>query len=296
MAIVANQQQQDAHSLLRNVFRSFGLTESSLATWALEQLIMGSSIDQILLELETRPEYERAFPEIKARREQAARTGVQLEPLSPAEILTYRTEARALMHSFGVPVNMYQQNSDFFDLIVGDVSLTELQARLEIAENRVRHAPPEVRDVFSQIFGQGVGGTDQALFAFMIDPDNAMPRLEEMARTAEALGAARRYGFDAFAPGEDPSMNRLRDYPMTYDQYAQGFSELDRVRSLFDETLYESDWDWSDEGVEAAFGLRGGAAEALERRGESRAAETRGRSTAGAVESGVAGLGSAGRI
>lgn len=294
MAVVANQEQQDAHALLRNVFRSFGLTERSLATWALEQLVMGSSIDQILLELETRPEYERAFPEIKARREQAAKTGVQLEPLSPAEILAYRTEARALMHSFGVPANLYQQNEDFFDLIVGDVSLAELQARLELTEARVRHAPPEVREAFSQIYG--FGATDEALFTFMVDPDNALPRLEEMARSAEVSGAAARYGFDSFATGGDAAVDRLRDYPMTYDQYAQGFSELDRVRSLFDETLYESDWDWSDEGVEAAFGLRGGAAEALERRGESRAAETRGRSTAGAVEAGVAGLGSAGRI
>ena len=295
MALVPNTQQRDAHSIIRQTLAMFGLDSKALADWALESLISGKSVDTILLELEQRPEYDKAFPEIRARRERSAQTGVQLEPLSPAEILAYRTEARALMRSFGVPQSLYQQNDDFHDLIVGDVSLSELQSRLEVAERRVRTAPPEVRAAFSGIYGSQFAA-DEALFTYMIDADNALPRLEEMTRTAEAVGAASRYGFDAFAGGEDSSMNRLRDYPMSYDQYAEGFSELDRVRSLFDETLYESDWQWSDEGVNAAFGLEGGAAEALERRGRSRAAETSGQSSAGAVESGVIGLGSAGRI
>jgi hypothetical protein len=281
----------DAHALLKMTLAQYGLDSQRLIDWALEMLIAGKPIQTILLELEQQPEYKAAFPEIEARREKAKQEGIQYEPLSPAQILEYRTQAKALMRSFGVPADIFSTNADFFDLIVGNVSLAELQSRLDLAEKRVRHAPPEIRDAFAGIFGSGFAA-DEALFTYMIDADNALPRLEEMVRTAEASGAGARFGFrDSL-----PAAQRLAQQNLTYDQYAEGFSELDRVRALFDETLYESDWTWQDQGIAAAFDLEGGAKEALQRRGLSRAAETQGRGRAGEVERGVIGLGTAGRL
>jgi hypothetical protein len=285
MALVATQAQRDAHSLLRGTFARYGLGGEALATWALESLISGKGIDQILLELEERPEFKQAFPEIEARRARSAETGIQLSPISPAEILEYRTAARQLMASYGLPANFYSQNQDFFDLIVGDTSMSELNDRLETASRRVAFAPPEVREMFSEMYGHA---GDQALFTLFTDVERSLPSLQEMTEAAEAGGAARRYGF---------GLNRaeaelMASYNIDYDAAVQGFGKLYEDRGLFNETLTEGDdFTVGQQGVAAAFGLEG--QDALRRRGEARRAATAGFAGGGFQEEGASGLGTA---
>lgn len=267
MPPMTNQEQRDAHGLLRQTFARYGLGSDALASWALDQIVAGKSIEQILLELEERPEYKDAFPEIQARRNRMAEEGVQLSPISPAEILEYRTQAKALMQSFGLPTSFYSDNADFYDLIVGDVSMAELNSRLEIPASRVANAPPEIRSVFGELFGVS---SDQALYALFVDVDRALPALEEMAQQAEAGGAARRFGF-GLTPME---METLARYNLGYDQLVTGFQELDTNRALFNETLYETDFTVGQEGVASAFGLEG--QDKLRKRAEARQAETQG--------------------
>lgn len=286
MALVATKEQRDAHSLLRQTFQRYGLGGSALATWALEAIISGKGIAQILLELEERPEFKAAFPEIEARRDRMASTGIQLQPISPAEILEYRTQGKALMASYGLPTSFYGSNSDFFDLIVGDVSMAELNSRLELGARRVAQAPPEVREVFGDIFG---AAADQALYSLFVDVDRALPILEEMVQTAEAGGAARRFGFGL----SQSEMETMARYNIDYEAATQGFQQLDKVRGLFDETLYEDDFTVGQQGIAAAFGLEGQTA--LERRAEARRAETTGASGAATEERGIIGLGTAGQ-
>lgn len=285
MAVVPTQSQRDAHALLRETFARYGLGGEALATWALDQIIAGKGIDQILLELEERPEFQAAFPEITARRQKSAETGVQFSPISPAEILEYRTQAKALMSSYGLPSNFYSQNGDFFELIVGDVSMSELNDRLEIAAKRVVQAPPEVRQAFGDMFGYA---GDQALYTLFVDVDRGLPSLEEMAQTAEAGGAARRFGFGL----SRQEAELMASYNIDYEQAVQGFGKLSEHRGLFDETLYESeDFTIGQQGVAAAFGLEG--QEALAKRGEARRAETSGFSGGGFEDVGAIGLGTA---
>lgn len=259
--------QRDAHALLRQTFERYGLGSDALATWALDQIVAGKSIEQILLELEERPEYKTAFPEIQARRDRMAAEGIQLSPISPAEILEYRTQAKALMQSFGLPTSFYSDNSDFFDLIVGDVSMAELNQRLEIPARRIANAPPEIRSVFNELFG--VDG-DQALYAMFTDVDRALPYLEELAQQAESGGAARRFGFGL----SRAEMEVLAAYNLSYDQMVTGFQELDVNRGLFNETLYEADFTVGEEGIASAFGMQG--SDRLRKRAEARTAETSG--------------------
>jgi len=285
MAVAPTQAQRDSHALLRETFARYGLGGEALATWALEQIIAGKGIDQILLELEERPEFRAAFPEIEARRRSSAETGIQLEPISPAEILAYRTQAKALMASYGLPASFYSQNTDFFDLIVGDTSMSELNDRLDRASKRVVHAPPEVRAVFTDLFG--TAGED-AMYALFVDTDRALPELEDMVQTAEAGGAARRFGFGLTRA----QMEQMAAYNLDYEAAVAGFGKLYQDRGLFDETLYESaDYTVGEQGVAAAFGLEG--QDALLKRGEARRAETAGYSGGGFDEVGAIGLGTA---
>jgi hypothetical protein len=280
----------DAHALIRMTLANYGLTSPRLADWALEMLIAGKPIETILLDLEQQPEYKAAFPEIEARRNRALAEGLQIDPINPAIILEYRTRARALMRSFGVPQDMWDTNEDFAPFIVGDVSMDELNSRLRRASERVYQAPPEVRAVFFDLFG--IDG-DTALFAMNLDATKSEPILENMVQMAEAGGAAKRMGF-GLTPAE---MTRMEAANLTYDQMISGFRELDTRRGLFDETLAEEGQDFTvgSQGISAQFGLEGGAAEALTQRAGARQAETKGSSQAAQSEVGVIGLGEAGR-
>lgn len=278
----------NAHEIIRMTLRAYGLDSPRLADWALESLIAGHSIEQILLELEQQPEYKAAFPEIEARQRRSLELGLQLEPIGPSQILEYRTRAKALMHSYGLPESFYTNNQNFFDLITNDVSLDELNARLDLSSKRVANAPPEVRAVFEDVFGTD---SDRALFLAFTNVDTTLPALEDMVQVAEAGGAARRFGFGL----SRAEMERVADINVSYDQAVAGFRQLDASRGLFDETITETqDLTVGGEGIAAAFGMEGGA-RALEQRSRARTAETAGSAGSLVEQRGVTGLGPAGK-
>lgn len=286
MSVVDNYQGID---YFRSVMAQWGLDIPSLIEWANQKLLAGESIDKILFDMERRPEFDTAFPEIKARRDRAASTGLQLSPIGPGEVLEYRTQAKALMRSYGLPASFFDNNSNFMDLIVGDVSLSELDDRLQTASRRVANAPFEVKAAFGDLFGVA---SDNALFMLFTDVDRAMPELENMVQASEASGAARRFGFGLTAAEAD----LMQSYNIEYDRAVEGFGSLDAQRNLFDETLSEQqDFTIGREGINAQFGLEGGAAEALKRRGEARKAETSGSAGGGSEQRGVTSLGAAGQ-
>jgi hypothetical protein len=272
----------------RMVLAQWGLNAPSLITWADEQLREGFSLEKILFDMERRPEFDAAFPEIRLRRERAAATGIQLSPIGPGEILEYRTQAKSLMRSYGLPDTFFSTNANFTELIVGDVSMAELDDRLQMASRRVANAPFEVKAAFGDLFGPA---TDTALFMVFTDVDRALPELENLVQTAEAAGAARRYGFGLTA--QEADLMQLNN--IEYDEALKGFANLDLTRGLFEETLYEQDFTIGREGIAAQFGLEGGAAEKVARRGESRRAETSGSAGGAIEEKGATGLGAAGR-
>jgi len=272
---------------LRALLDRYGL--GTMEKWLSDLILSGASEEQIQLELYDRPEFKAVFPEIEARRALAEQQGLHVSPISADDVLTYRSQARALMRSWGLPPEFYAEDKTYYDLIVNDVSLDELNTRLELQFQRVVHAPPEVRTAFGEMFG---GAGDSALFALFVDVDRATPALENMVQRAEAQGAARRFGFNLGEYGID----RMEGANITYQQAVQGFQMLDEQRGLFEESLYENeDYAPEVEGVEAAFGLEGGAAGKLARRGEERTASTQGKGGGLMTEQGARGLGGAGR-
>jgi hypothetical protein len=272
---------------LMAVLDRYGL--GTLATWVSQKVTSGASMDEIMLELYDRPEFKAAFPEIEARRKRAQTEGVSLSPISAEDVLNYRTQAQALMRSYGLPPGFYTNNSDFFNLIVGDVSIDELKSRLDMTTTKVVQAAPEVRSAFAELFGDS---SDQALYALATDVDKGLPELEKMLNAAGAGGAATRFGFDINAS----QMNRLAGYGIDYGQAAQGFSTLADERSLLDESILE-DVDLNmDTGIEAAFGLNDESSKALQRRAGARTAQTAGAGGGLMEERGATGLGGAGRL
>lgn len=274
--------------LLQDLLTRYGL--STLAPWVSDQIVRGNTMDQIVLQLYDRPEFKAVFPEIEARRKLAQDSGLNMAPISVDDVLNYRAQARSMMQSYGLPPTFYSNNAAFSDLIVNDVSLDELSWRLENVSARVHNAPPEVRQTFDQLFGDG---SDAAMFALFVDADKAMPELENMIQQAEAGGAGLRMGF-ALTPA---SMARLEQTNLSYNQFLEGFTVLDATRGLYEETILEEveDLDALEEGIAGVFGLEPGAQQQVNRRAEERVTSTKGHSGGALTEQGATGLGGAGR-
>jgi hypothetical protein len=262
----------------------------SLAPWVLEMILSGASPEQIELDLEDQPAFKAAFPEVAARQARAKELGISLPPISALDVIDYRSQARQMMRSWGVPPGMWDSNADIATWIIGDVSLDELNGRMELASTRVMQAPPEVRAMFDEL--TGFHG-DQALFTMFLDPEKAPPILEDWVQKAEFGGAARRFGFQL----ERDRIEEAARYNISYGQAIEGFGALDEMRSLFDESIFEEGVDFTveEEGISAVFGLEGGATEKLKRRAETRTAQTAGGSGGITEERGVTSLGGAGR-
>lgn len=267
---------RDALARLKMLFQQYGLADT-LGDWAWEQLQNGAGESEVTLSLYDRPEFKRRFPAIEARVKKG------LAPLSPAEYVEYERRYRQMMQASGLPPSFYDQPEDVQGFLEDDVSLNELQARIQGGYDAVKGAPKEVREAFASFFG---ADSDAALASFVLDRSRALPALEKAIATAQAGGLGWRYGFSV-----DRGMaDKIADYGRSASQVEQGFNTLQSLNPLFDETISEtSDFKWDKEGADAVFGASQGAQRQLEGRVAQRSNAV-GRSGAGSTERGVVGV------
>ena len=268
---------RDALARLSSLFTSWGI--SGMEEWIRTKLIQGSSEAEIQLELYDRPEFKARFPAIEARKQAG------LNPVSPAEILEYETRGRELLRRAGLTSETFTSRDYLQGLMVKDVSLSEVQERLNDGLIRIQQAPPEVRNAFGTYFG---ANGDMALAQFFLDPEKAVPELEKMASTAIVGGISERYGLHL----AQQIAKEVADTGVSDSAVWAGFQKLDSMRSLFSETLAETnDYTAEQQGVGAVFGTQPGQQELLQRRAQSRTSVFSGGGGAVSSERGVIGLG-----
>ena len=273
--------------VIKQLLDRYGL--GSLAEWATGVIIDDMSEAEFQNLLYDRPEFKTAFPEIEARQQRAKQLGISMTPISPEDVISYRSGYRQLLRSYSVPPSLWDSNEDIAEQIIMDKSLDEINADMEIVSKRVMRAPPEVRSMFDELTGNN---GDTSLFLMWLNPTKAPAALEELVEQAEIGGAARRFGFS-------PTRERIEElalYNIDYGQATEGFAQLDESRGLFDESLFETvDFTAEQEGAAAVFGTEGGAAEKLKQRAQTRTAQTAGSSGGINEERGATSLGGAGR-
>lgn len=268
---------RDALARLQTILNDYGL--GGLSEWVKSKLIAGSSAAEIELELYDQEAFKARFPVIAQRR------AAGLTPLNPAQVLEYEQSARSLFRRAGI-TNPAMMESNYIQNILGnEVSLAELNDRVNDGLMRVTAAPAEVRVAFGDYFGvQG----DSALAQFFLDPDLAAPELEKMATTAVAGGAAARFGMQ-LAQG---IAREIADTGRSDAAIWEGFAQLDSIKSLFQESISErQDLTAEGEGVGAVFGTQAGAESVLQRRALSRRNVFAGGGGAASTQTGVIGLG-----
>lgn len=272
---------RDAMARLQQILNQYGL--GGMAGWIQSKLENGSSEAEIQLEMYDQPEFKARFPVIEQRRLAG------LTPVSPAEVMEYEQRGRELMRQAGL-TNSTFTNKDYLQGLMGqDVSLAEVQTRLNDGLLRVQQAPPEVRNVFGQFFGTS---GDAALAQLFLDPEKAVPELEKMASTAIVGGIGERYQVNL----TKEIARQVADTGVSDAAIWQGFQKLDSISSIFNESISETqDLTKEGAGVGAVFGTQPGQTELLQRRVDSRLAAFRGGGGAAAADQGVVGLGSADR-
>lgn len=138
-------------SATSDVLRRAGLT--SLAAWADQQLALGLSDAQLLVELRERPEYRQRFIGNELRRKRG------LPMLSEGEYLSEEEGYRTALRNAGIDPRQFDSADDFASFIGGDIRADELKQRVELYR-KVQDAGPRVKEAFARALGTNVSDQD----------------------------------------------------------------------------------------------------------------------------------------
>ena len=171
--------------------------------------------------------------------------------------------------------------------LVNHVSVAEISRRVNEGVVQMLQAPPAVRAFFAEHFGPS---GDAALTSYILDADQTEAALLRQVEIAHIGGAANLADIGIGFEGA----SRLSDLGITFEAARQGFSRINAIRPLFEETVTETtDLTRRGTGVASEFALDAGEAfAALRRRRDTRLAAFAGGGGAAALPSGF-GLGAA---
>lgn len=167
--------QRNAYADFQQVLNRYGLGSMAEKTWKYIVENGTENTNQLMIWLYEQDEFKTRFPAL-------AKLQSENRAISPEEYINLERGYAQVMRSAGLDQQFFDNPSDFTELISNDVSVNEFQQRIEEGFKRVSTASPLVRDAFSRYFGvQG----DNALAAFFIDPDRALPALNRMVTQSE---------------------------------------------------------------------------------------------------------------
>lgn len=277
--------QQDGIAYINEILREYGFSDAEaaeLSTWAKGQLIEGTSPTIVRQQLWNQPAFKRRFKVIFDRR------AAGLPAISPSEVLEYERRARQLFQEAGLPPGFYDSPDDFYNFILNDVSISELNGRVELARTSIYAADPASRAEMQRLYGLSEGQE----IAYVLDSKRALPLLQLQFNAARTSGAAVRSGYGQLNLTEAESLAKTG---LTNEGAQEGFSRLVQGRQLFGAL---PGMEQAEDAITRAEQLGGTftgdalAAERIRRRAEARVAVFGGGGGFVASRQGFAGLGS----
>jgi hypothetical protein len=175
---------ESAYNILYKTFSEYGL--GSLVESLQSYIKDGLSEDELTLRLRETPAYQKRFGANKQR------IGKGLAALSEAEYIKMEDQYQEVMRQYGLPESYWSKDSmgtqaGFEQLLANDVSNTELEDRLLVAQDRVLKANPEVLSALKQFYPDIKNGD---ILAYTLDPKNAIKNIQSKVTAAEIGGAA----------------------------------------------------------------------------------------------------------
>lgn len=256
---------------------------SSLGAWAWGEIQKGTDPQQVMLDMQSTPEFQARFPAIAQLRDQAAK-GVNVHVPTPGEYVQFEQTATALMSAAGLPKGFYDQPSDFTKFMLNQTSPAELADRITLAKNATYNAPPEMTKFLADNYGVDQG----ALTAYWLDPDKALPLIQNQYAAAQIGGYASSTGFGNITKAQAEG---LQGEGVTAAQAQSGLSGLAQEKSLFTNLAGETDKISTDTQLSTLTG-NADAMNTIEARRRSRQAAFAGGGGAASGGSGPQGIGS----
>ena len=175
---------QSAYDLLLAEFNRYGL--GSLLDDVKNLIVTGADEASLTLALRQTKAYQARFAANQTRINNGLRA------LSEAEYVTLEDQYQNVMRNYGLPATYYTKDSTgkqagFEKFIAGDVSASELEDRISIAQKRVIDAAPQVKEALKQFYPDIKDGD---ILAYTLDPTQGLANIQKKVLAAEIGGAA----------------------------------------------------------------------------------------------------------
>lgn len=159
----------DAKSILATALKTYGLESLSDVLWKkyTNRELNLENEDSIMFAIKDEDAYKKRFVANQARMAKG------LSELTPSSYLALEQSYRKTLAANGLPTGFYDRPDDFQKLIEGDVSVSELNSRLEDAYSVIKDADQTVVNKLRTEYGIGEGD----LVAYFVDPERARPLL-----------------------------------------------------------------------------------------------------------------------
>jgi hypothetical protein len=206
----------DAWAYLQSLLADYGLGD--LDHFAQGAIVQGLSTNEIVQQLRTTDTYKKRFAVIEQRKQ------LGLPAIGEAEVIQYEKNATQMMRAAGMRSGFWDSPEDFVKLQVNDISLSELQSRINDGYVAAAMAPQDVRDQW-----KALGYTEGDLAAYMLDPDRTEAILTKQIGAVQRAAEAQRVGFGQLNTQEAEHLQALG---VTGEQAQQGFSDLINNKEL----------------------------------------------------------------
>lgn len=257
--------QRDARSTINVVLASYGL--EGLSDYVYTEIIQKETVninnpDAIIYAIREQPTYKKRFAG------NAARLKKGLSELDPATYIGLENQFRETLKANGMPANFYDGNDDFQALIEGDVSISELNERVQQGYRAVADADPQVKAQMQNLYGVSEG----ELAAYFLDPQKAAPLLTRQARAAQISARGLEQG------GVQLSATLAEDLArrgVTESEAQTGFTAIGKLGELTTQMAGETALS-QEQIVNQQFGTDVAASQELEKRRRRRVGEFQG--------------------
>ena len=175
---------QSAYDILLAEFNQYGL--GTLVEPLKGLIVSGPSEAELTLALRQTDAYKKRFAA------NAQRIASGLRALSEGEYVQLEDQYQNIMRNYGLPASYYTKDATgkqegFEKFIAGDVSASELEDRISIAQKRVIDAAPQVKEALKQFYP---GIKDGDILAYTLDPTQGLASIQKKVLAAEIGGAA----------------------------------------------------------------------------------------------------------
>jgi hypothetical protein len=210
------QQRRDSIATLQTMLNDYGL--GSLAPIVTQLIQDNYSSDVVELKLQETPEWKARF----IGNEQRRKAGLPV--LNPAEYLGVEAAYKKIMRDAQLPIGFYDEPSDFGKFIGFDISPTELQERVSMANLSIQNADPFYTDSLRKMYGLSTGD----MLAYALDPQRAMPLITRQVKAAQFGAEAARQGVSGISK---QMAERYTDtFGVSQDEARQGFEQVAMIQ------------------------------------------------------------------